>query len=311
MSGLDSLLNRLRRAYAAVGELEATAARFPSDRFVMANLNSLKRDASDLEALWQAECERAKVEVCRYRLLPERKERYILADVSRSLLEFQQLFSQVYSALRRGLRERARISSEIKDESAFGFGFSYPGSLGIALTVEGDSRLFGTKYDSAIDAFMEVLAIKDENEVRDLAHTLGDAVVKRVYDWSRVNNRAGYGVDVVWTKTNGTVAGGSIGVTSFNRIVNLIERTSDVSSTPLEITGTLKGIDTESKRFHFIAWNEDRYSGEVSEDFDLDRKWSVNTEYNASIVIRTVTEYATQKTKKSFKLNALRLKISD
>lgn len=71
MSGLNSSLNHLRRAYAAIGEVEEVAARFPGDRFVLANLASLKRDSARLEDVWEAECRHSQVEVCRYRLQPE------------------------------------------------------------------------------------------------------------------------------------------------------------------------------------------------------------------------------------------------
>lgn len=68
MSALDSLLERLQRAYAKIAEIESVAIKTPGDRYVLANLDSLKRDAANLERAWEEECRHAQKEVCRYRL---------------------------------------------------------------------------------------------------------------------------------------------------------------------------------------------------------------------------------------------------
>lgn len=65
MSALDSLLDHLRNAYAAISETEEVARRIPGDRYVLANLDALKRDANDLEAQWEEECRHSGI---RYRL---------------------------------------------------------------------------------------------------------------------------------------------------------------------------------------------------------------------------------------------------
>jgi hypothetical protein len=49
MLAFDSLLDHLRRAYGAISEVEEVARHFPEDKFVLANLGALKRDAQDLE----------------------------------------------------------------------------------------------------------------------------------------------------------------------------------------------------------------------------------------------------------------------
>ncbi len=141
MSDINSVLERLRRAYAAIAEVQMVAARSPGDRFVLANLQALKSDSEDLEQQWEEECKYAQKEVCRYRIIPENAHHYSLATVSKSLLDFQELFSQIYGALKAGARKRARISAEVAGETKFNFAFTYPGSLGVALTVVTVHRL--------------------------------------------------------------------------------------------------------------------------------------------------------------------------
>ena len=65
MSGFDSLLNRLREVYASVAEIEAAARSAPGDPYLIANLDSVKHFASQLEAQWEEQCFERQVEVCR------------------------------------------------------------------------------------------------------------------------------------------------------------------------------------------------------------------------------------------------------
>jgi hypothetical protein len=131
MSALDSLLERVRSAYAAVSETEAVATRFPGDRFVLANLESLKRNAARLEAEWEEASRNQQIEICRYRLIGAAATRYALSNVAQSLLDFQGLFSQIYDALKSGAKHRARLAAPIRQETEFEFAFTYPGSLGL------------------------------------------------------------------------------------------------------------------------------------------------------------------------------------
>jgi len=302
MSGIDSLLNGLRSAYAAINEVEEVAARFPADQFVLANLTSLKRDAENLEKLWEQACLNSQVEICRYKLQPEGHQRFTLESVTKSLLDFQELFSQIFDALSYGVKKRARLSEETIRDTAFDFGFSYPGSLGVALMVNSERGLFFGKFDKTVDTFSQLLNVSDEFEVRDIAKLLGGAVVKKAYDWSRTNYFSGYGVDLTWNTVDGSRKGGFINVTSLGRIVQIIEKTSDIERSDLTLRGTLVGIDTVRKQFHFVEPNGADYRGALGDEFPIKQEWAVNRAYDSLIRVETTIEYATQEEKRSYKL---------
>jgi hypothetical protein len=163
------------------------------------------------------------------------------------LLDFQELFSQIYDAQKRGSgKTRARITEDIVEETQFDFGFSYPGSLGVVLLAQGESGFFLGKYDITIDAFLELLTVKDEDGIRDLSRSLGEAVVKKVYDWSLVNASAGYSVDIDWTTSRAARKGAMIEAGTFGRIVEIINRTSDVERHLIRVSGLLIGIDAKT-----------------------------------------------------------------
>jgi hypothetical protein len=307
MSGLDSLLDRLRHAYASIAEVEQVAARVPGDEFVLANLASLKSDAEDLESQWRTLTAIEQKEVCRYRLIPTTNIKYALTNVTRSLLDFQGLFSQIYDSIVRGPRRRIRLSDEIVDDTRFEFGFSYPGSLGVVLMVQGEIGLLEDKYDSAIDALMQISGVDNEDSVREMSRTLGIAVVKRAFDWSKINLSAGYSVDIGWTTARGYSKGGVIDVRTFGRIVEIISRTSDVERETIRTPGVLLGIDAKAKRFRFVSYdgNGPPYAGSLSETFPLKAVWSINTSYTAEITVETVTDYATMVTRETYRLSGL------
>jgi hypothetical protein len=306
MSDIDSVLERLRRAYAAIAEVEAVAVKSPGDQYVLANLGALKRDAEDLEQQWEEECRHAQKEVCRYRIIPEHARNYSLAAVSKSLLDFQELFSQIYGALKTGARKRARVSADVAAQTKFNFAFTYPGSLGVALTVDSEADLFANKFDEAVKAISEIVSIDDQHDVRDLAKTLGGAVVTKVYDWSRVNFGAGYGIDITWKRTDGTIRGGVIDAPALGKVVDLIARTSDRKIRKITVKGVLVGINIKTKRFRFVVPHGQDFTGILSEDFPATRRWSVNTNYQAEIMIEEITKYSTMETQKTYRLERLK-----
>ena len=175
MSGLSSLLDKVQRSYARVAEVEAVAARFPGDMYVLGNLSSLRRDAEKLERMWQDEASRAQLEVCRYRVVPQSQILYPIRDIGRSMVSFQDLFSQLYDSIVAGKKSKKAITEEITGITSLNFGFAYPGSLGIAMTVPSDRDLFTNRYDEVIVAFLGLMRLASEGEVRKIADAHGIA----------------------------------------------------------------------------------------------------------------------------------------
>jgi hypothetical protein len=308
MSGLNSLLERVQRAYAKIAEVESVASRFPGDRSILINLKALQRDAASLEEAWQKASLHAQKEVCRYRIIPIDQTSYPIKQVSLSLANFQDLFSQIYEALAGKLKSKAQIKPSVASETAFNFAFSYPGSLGVAMTVDSQSNLFGGKYDEAIDAFMSILRLNDESEVRNTAKQYGLSVVNRAFDWSKTNLVSGYSVDIEWVNSHGRRKGGLADLQDFERIVFLIGKVSDVEHEKISAYGTLLGIDTSDSypRFRFVKQNGEVYSGTLSDDFPADRQWAVNTLYTADIEVESVTTYATEDVRRTYRLKFLK-----
>lgn len=252
MSGLSSLLENLQHAYARIAEVESIARSHPGDIYVLGNLSSLKRAAQSLEKAWEEEARFAQKEICRYRILPSMVEQYHVRQVAKSLEAFQDLFSQVYDATINKIRSRAQFSADVAETTALNVGFMYPGSLGVALTVDGKSELFSGKYDDVVRSFLDMMKLRQESDVRKLAEEYGLGVVKRAYDWSKINASAQYGIDVGWTTSLGHKMGTIADVDDFRRNVDLIGAISDSVRNVVRVSGLLVGIDSKTKRFRFV-----------------------------------------------------------
>src|SRR6516165_2221990 len=133
MSEIASAVERTRKAFASVSRLEEALARAPSDRSLQLNLSAMRKLALQSQEQLFEFSKRVHVEVCNYRLVPEATDGYALAYVSASMLEYQNLFSQIYDAKRNGAKTRAVIGKDALQESALEFGYSYAGSLGMVL----------------------------------------------------------------------------------------------------------------------------------------------------------------------------------
>jgi len=306
MSGFDSLLESIQRTYAEIAQVESVAKANPGDIYLLANLNSLQRRARSLEVLWEEAALKLENEVCRYRILPVGEERYPIRQVTLSLFQFQEMFSQIYDAAKNKIKSRKQITADVAEETALNFGYAYPGSLGIAMTVPSGSNLFAEgKFDEAVSTVVRIMRLHEEGEVRQVAEKYGIAVLRRAYDWSKTNAASGYGVDLSWLQLSGGHAGGTAEVNDFQRIVELIERTLDEEKRTRELFGTLVGIDTQTMRFRFVAFESASYAGMLADDFPTTVQWAVNTNYGATIEETSTTSYATEEMKTTYRLKAL------
>jgi hypothetical protein len=305
MSEIASAVERTRKAFASVSRLEEALARAPSDRSLQLNLSAMRKLALQSQEQLFEFSKRVHVEVCNYRLVPEATDGYALAYVSASMLEYQNLFSQIYDAKRNGAKTRAVIGKDALQESALEFGYSYAGSLGMVLLRPGSRDMISGTFDDSINALYQVMDIKDQHDVRDVAHNLGNAVVKRLHDWSDANLKGGFAADVRWTRSDGHQLGEMIERKRMEHIVGIIDATSDQQVKEIEVIGVLWGGDLGSGSFHFIVPNGDDYRGHFAEEFRGDTEMILGKRYQARIREKSTVTYSTEKVERERDLISL------
>jgi hypothetical protein len=305
MSAYASVAERARQAFASVARLEAELVRNPTSVALQVRLAARAKLARQAEEQLLELARVSHVEVCKYRLLPEAAEHFSLGAVAKSLLEYQNLFSQIYDALKNGVKERARLGREAAAESALEFGYSFSGSLGVVLLAQNERDFFSGQLDQSIASLYQILNIGSRTDVRQTARTFGNAVVKRLYDWSKANLEGGFAADVIWTRSDGRSFGEVIERRRMEEIVNIIDATSDERVDELEAVGRLVGGDLVSGTFHFVVPNGADYRGRLSAEFPAHTEMTLGKQYRALIRETRTIVYATEKEDLRFELKHL------
>lgn len=308
MSDYAYVAERARKAFSTVARLEQALERAPSDKDILLNLSAMRKMAEQAQNDLLRLAEINRIEVCNYRLIPYRDASYALPHVAKSFLGYQNLFSQIYDAIRNGvLKERAVIGKDAEFESMLEYGYSYSGSLGVVLLAQSERDFFEGRLDKPIDALFQVLDIADTDSVKDIAHSLGNAVVKRVFEWSAVNVEAKFSADVRWSRSDGRQLGQVVERRHMERIVDVIGATSDEKVTPIQVSGMLVGTDLPARSFHFVVPDGDSYKGTFHPELRIGHEVVVGKMYDAEIVTVERYHYATEKTERRNLLRKLTL----
>lgn len=306
MSDYASAAEKARRAFASAARAESALSRAPDSQALQIKSVARARLAQRREEMLKSIALRSHVELCNYRLITEPDSKFALPYVSRSLLNYQYTFSQIYDALKNGAKQRTRIGEESWNESLLEFAYSYSGSLGVVLLAPSERDFFTGTYDASIEALFQVLDISSQDEVKDIAKSLGEAVIKRVHDWSEANVEGGFDVDVRWNRSDGRELGQVVSKGHMARIVEIISATSDDSVDDIEISGTLVGIDFQPGFFHISVPNGEDYRGPLDDAFSRDEIVSVPNRYRATMVRTKKLTYATNKEEIKYRLKHLR-----
>lgn len=139
-------------------------------------------------------------------------------------------------------------------------------------------------------------------KVREVASNLGNAVVKRVYDWSDANLKGGFAADMRWNRSDGRHLGEVIERERMEGIVEVIDATSDSKTKDIEAVGILFGGNIGSRSFHFVVPNGDVYRGHLVADFDRTTQMTLGKFYLARIRETETFHYATEKAEKRYDL---------
>jgi len=298
MSDYAYVADRAKKAFASVARLEGALARKPSDRGLSINLASMRRMAEQARLELERLAEVNNIEVCEYRMVPVQSGGYGLAHVSRVLLEYQNLFTQLHDAIKNGPKTKAMFGEEAEKESTLDFAYSYSGSLGVVMLARSDRDFFAGNLDKSIDALYQILDVSDVDRVKDISHSLGRAVVKRVHDWSKAHVDGGFSADVQWKRSDGRILAQMIDRSRLAEIVGFIDATADEKTVPVTIRAMLVGGNVSSRSFHLSEPQGNTFIGHIGEGAELPQNMTLGQMYEAVIDVSETYYYATEKTKK-------------
>ncbi len=199
MSRLAQLQQDLQNASAAVAHAERVLASHPNIPSVLATLKTVENRRASLEQQFFEASAEADLDVCGYRIEYEGTTASI-SGLTAVLGKFQKIFTTVYDALENGIKKTTKVGAEVAAATSFGFAYSFPGSVGVMMTLPNRKMLFESKLDDAMKRTFELLAATEPDHIQALTNVVGLPAIRLAHEWAAENVAAGFGADIAWRR---------------------------------------------------------------------------------------------------------------
>jgi hypothetical protein len=295
MSVLATIQEELQHVDELIAQLERSAAE-SSRPSIFANIRSLEKERRNLQLDFDKAAAIAKVDVCRYRVVNQTPA--TVDGLTAVWREFQSAVSLVYYSLKgqpltppAGKKGKGKKSKAVTHELPllqFGFGYTFPGSVGLAFTMPQETIDDGLFVDN--DAVMKACgtmfelakSYRDPETVHKYARQLGPVPVEAMYRWVNTNiaHHYGAGVDL---QRNGEITNRMlIQYEEFNVLSEELARTT--VDERIEVVGSLIAVDTEKQTFRLDADSGERYDGTYEDAITAEHAARVPYRYRAAIL---------------------------
>lgn len=307
MSTLLEIAEKLQDTQAAVVRLERTAALNPDSPSVVLSLNSLRKRQQNLEEQFAEIADRLGVDVCSYRMFPEKGGQPKVKAIANALSDFQTLFTQVYNAVKHGVRERVgRVTAEVLAETSFDYGYSFTGSVGFVLTLPNERLLLGeTKLDAAMRIITDLVKAESPEQIAAFKDMLGLAPIRSMYTWAEDHALAGLGADIQWGRQQEVRVQLFVQPPQLEKLRRTIAQTSEKVENEFDIEGWLVGIDVKYRSFHMEVEGLGDIKGKILGEIDPEHTVKLPAFYKAKIRSETIIHYSTDKEEVSYFLVSL------
>lgn len=309
---LVELGNRIEIVNAQLQEMQAYYLANRHELAVDLEITSLKVHLEELEREWAQSANRLGKDVCTYYIWSDDNNRPSIQAVSEMLLAFQKSFTAVYDGIKNGPKDRANISSYVRDRTKFDFGYTSPGSLKVTFTVQHEQLQFWSDTSVAIDLIHKMTRVDTESDIFYYADKYGRSAVFSVYDWVQSHLRYDYGIHVSW-KPQGVEQDRDFQIyqPDLEHFTSLIERTSEASVSELSVVGSLRGWDADKRSFRLVADQRGKeYVGVIASTFDTSDSVSVPGMYRIDLTQTICEEIALNKVTETYELTDLEILAS-
>lgn len=283
---------KLQDTSAAIAKTEAMVVRRPDDPIPVINLRSLHKRQGALEEQFLAESKRRGLDVCSYRVIPDRDYPTISALTS-TLSSFQEMFSIIYDAIKHGPKKRARLKSETTLESSFTFGYAYSGSVGIVMTLPNDRLLFGgTKLDDAMASVFKTISAQTTDEIAALAKELGVPPIRAAYKWADAHATGGLSADIEWMRSKEVRRRTLIQLPELEHLKSTIKQTGEETEEHIKVIGELVGVEISQQRFHLTVEGGGDIRGTMDQRIGHEYTVELPKRYRAELKKTSLIRYA-------------------
>lgn len=306
MSRLRAILDDISNVEATIAQIERDAD--PDTLFAdKLMLQSLEKRREILTTELADATKEGFVEVCDYRLIPDSGQSYALSAVTGALGDFQELVTTVYDAIVSGKpKERAKFDADVVEKTRFDWGFSYAGSIGVALVIENDRLLaVESNLDRAIGAVFDLLKVDSVAGVHEAATQYGTATVRKLHTLSKTHRDYGLSAEIKWVRDRETKNQVLTQPQEFSDLCSAIEARGDKKSEPVTITGLLVSWNTVGRTFILVPPEAEPIKGSFSKDFDASIERNVPHRHQASLTKLTVYNFVSGDEETSWVLDSI------
>ena len=285
MSLLEDLQSDLQDASAAVARAERTVALHPDVPSVLATLRTIQARQKNLEDQFAVAANSMGLDICSYRVEFEDRRYATIAGLTAALGTFQKVFTSVYDALINGPKQRVRISDDVADATAFGFGYTFPGSIGFMLTLSNERLLVGsTKLDDAMKDTLDLISVRDAEQIQAMTDKVGLASVRLAHQWAIENSRCHLGADISWQRLDDVKLHRRLQPQEIQEVAGSIG--SAIAQEQIKITGDLLHVNFVDHTFEMVADGK-IISGIFSRAISENNPARVPKKYLATLAVRT------------------------
>lgn len=306
MSRIAEIQHKLLETNVALAELEKAIAVDRGSSALAAMFKSVQKRYRDLETDFEHEVDALGEDVCSYRVFRDGAVP-TLKGLSSVLGDFQSLVSTVYDAVKSQVpKMRARISVEIASATEFRFAYTYPGSVGVVLTLPNERRLLGeSALDESIQAIANMAKVERPSDVLQYAQRFGPATVRALYRWAYDHAESGLGVDIEWRRQQVVRTHLLTQRPEFEKLHHTISITSEETVSEETLVGSLVGADVERQSFHLRLENGDDIRGRLAVALNKEQTIELPKRYRARLVRTHKISYSTEEELDSYQLTGL------
>lgn len=287
MSDIQLLFERLNGIEATIAQADRGEGE-PLSPGATVMLQSLQRRRDELKEMAAALAEERLIDVCDYRLVPNRLNHYPVKEVGQSLSRWQDVLTSFFAAVRdKKARTRATYSDETVEAATLNFGYSYQGSLGLVMYVSNDQLLLTeTDLDIAVSAIMELVDTETVGDVRQVADRFGKAAIKSFFDWSKTHTDAELSADIKWQRGKQIKYERLVQPSELERVQGIIQ-IADKRGDSIDVyDAVLVALNVKGQGSFKMSFPEPDMgdiSGKFDEAFDWKRPHHVPARYKATL----------------------------
>jgi len=297
MRDLFDIQRDLQDTHAALAHMELSLTKQNVEKFpsLMLTVSGLKTRQQILEAEFLKAANLRGQDVCTYRLFP-REGNPTIDALTKALGSFQHLFTSVFSALKHGPIERLRTNVALAEATSFRFGYTFPGSLGVAFTLPNDRLLPGmqSELDASMSTIRQLSKTDSKEKIAKFARELGEAPIRATYRWAENHVNSSLAANIGWRREEEIRDEFTVQPIELEALKNTIDMSGAETVETITVRGVLVAANTVRHTFHLITDEESDIRGKYNDAISEDQTVELPKRYTAIIKKTTILQYSSE-----------------